>query len=143
MKTLMMVLAVTMAACSDDSRAQRPAIAEQGAGESPAEAAAKLNQSVQQVDAEVDAELARRAQWVPTAAQIREARKSRCLIAARRLIKHGEQCGVGMGKYRADRICAELVVLDKLTDDGAVGRLRVFMENGCRNVQEAVKGERI
>jgi hypothetical protein len=143
MKTLMMVMGMTIVACGDDSSTQGPAIAEQGISDAPAEAAAKLEQIAQKVDAEVDAELARRAQWVPTAAETKEVRKSRCLKAARKLIKHGEQCGVGMSKYRADRICAELLILDKLTDERAVGRLRTIMENGCRNVQLAVKYERI
>jgi hypothetical protein len=68
---------------------------------------------------------------------------SQCLKTARKLFKQAKGCGVDIGDRTAEKTCGELFSEDQFSDDQAVGRLKIFMRDGCKSLRIAIENDRI
>jgi hypothetical protein len=66
-----------------------------------------------------------------------------CLRAAAEVISAGRECGLNMSRYSPTKICRSYIEVEKFTDERAVERLRLIMDQDCSGLRAAVDGDRI
>ena len=67
---------------------------------------------------------------------------TKCLTTAKKLVKQAKRCSINYRRSPED-ICTELFTVDRFSDDDAVKRLTVFLNDGCDKLRLAIENDRV